>query len=422
MQVKYQIPIEMMLISSSEDDLNKSINFDHDDYHVVINLIGDKIYKNEKQEIWKYSRDIEKFEFQIDDKTKKDNRISELIVKNDKNDLLKLLRSISNRLLFSFRHFGPASGIHELNTNFKKPEYYLYKWKIQFTKDGKAWEDIIDTSEYEIMVNIFTEEATIDTLNKNILSTGNISTIEEAIVEKYTLDPEQEFITNSLEHFKNNNLRLSLIEAIIGLEVVLSQSIKIYLKEIEALSNGKIKSFLKNDLGLTAKVSVMLHLIFSKDDLDNLDIPIVLIAINMRNNIIHGGGSKFSNYKKEDIEEAIRSVWKLVKFLSKYYKNQLMAPGLDEIASAIENKPHVVKPTIKYINRHNVYVRFTYVIVPLPEIEIITKTIEKIIKIFKKKDKYFDKNNNLVVEFYFFGDIKHLWANGKFLEIKQSEK
>ncbi len=417
MKLKYKIPVELIVISRSKDGIKSNINFNHDDFTITINLIGSQIFEQKSQEIWPYSQNFNTFEFIVQDFDKSKDRVSKLITENSREQLSSLLISINNRAIFAFRNFGTACGMHEFNAINDNPEYYLDKWDVEYTNDDKTWIRLIDKYKGEILIKIVREDISLEFLNKNIMSSEKISEIEESINEKYIPNPEQEFLTNSLEQFKNNNFRLSLIESIMALEIILNQCIRKYLLLKLNLEKLKIDKFINPQLGLTARVSVLLNIILTKEKISEIDIDKILKAVNWRNNIIHTTGNFPNNLDIEVIKNHIVEVWNLVKILSQYYSKISAEPELDQIAKSIEKKPHIKCPTIEYIDRHTVWIRFIHLIDLVPEIEIVNEAIIRIIKIFEEKDKYFNAKENLIVDFQQVDQIKHRWQKGDFVEI-----
>lgn len=419
MKLKYKIPVDLMVISSFKDGIKSNINFNHNDFTITINLIGSEIIENKKQGTWPYSQEFNKFEFIIEDFDKSQNSVSKLLNKCSKEDLCSLLTTITNRVIFAFRNFGAASGMHEFNTINDNPEYYLDKWEVKYTKDNKIWVSLVDKDNKEILYKIVREDVSIEYLNKNIMSSEKISEIEESINEKYILNPQQEFLTNSFEHFKNGNFRLSLVESIIALEIILNQCIRIYLSVKLNLEKSKIDEFVKPQLGLTARVSVLLHILLSKETISKISIDKILQAVKWRNHITHKTGNFPDGLDMENIKNHIVEVWNLVKILSKYYSKISTEPELEKIAKSIEKKPHIKCPTIEYIDRNTVWVRFIHLIDLVPKIEFVKEAINRIIKIFEEKDKYFNAKENLIVDFQQVNQIKHRWHKGDFIEIKE---
>src|SRR5690349_11986639 len=72
--------------------------------------------------------------------------------------------------------------------------------------------------------------------------------------------PEDEFLTNTRWHIRNGNLRLALVDSVIGLEIVLARFLDSYLRVIKSVPDSRIRKFIKPDLGITARLAAILDL------------------------------------------------------------------------------------------------------------------------------------------------------------------
>src|SRR4029450_5705664 len=102
--------------------------------------------------------------------------------------------------------------------------------------------------------------------------------------------PEQEFTTNVLEHLKANNLRLAVLEAIIGLEIVLTRYLRAFLRAYQGTPEDRINKFLSPDFGLTARLSGVLDLTLNETDRREFDLTKVMTVVSWRNKVTHGEG------------------------------------------------------------------------------------------------------------------------------------
>ena len=131
----------------------------------------------------------------------------------------------------------------------------------------------------------------LSTENIGELDYNNWPTIVEAIQDNLESPPEQEFITNALEHLKVRNYRLALIESIICLEIVLTQYLKAFFSINKQIPEKRINNFLNPNLGLNARISVLLNLCLDERDIESVNFTNILRAINRRNHIIHKTGN-----------------------------------------------------------------------------------------------------------------------------------
>ena len=132
---------------------------------------------------------------------------------------------------------------------------------------------------------LFGLSALEENIERGSLSVNRWQDIEQGLVEGLKPKPEQEFLTNSLQHLREENLRLALIEATVCLEIVLSQTIQLHLQVKRSFSKKRIEAVL-NNVGLTSRVGLLVESIFALNERSGLQLDKVLQAINWRNKII----------------------------------------------------------------------------------------------------------------------------------------
>ena len=168
---------------------------------------------------------------------------------------------IVNKTLRAIRNFGRVTTARDYKPDQieVKPEDRLRAWKASVRIGGK-WTEVAPQQErggFGAILFGFDES-----VERGSLSMRRWKDIEQALLEHLNPNPEDEFLTDALQHLHDANFRLALIEATVCLEIVLSQCLIVYLEVKRHFSKRKIESVLSN-VGLTSRVGLILDLIFT---------------------------------------------------------------------------------------------------------------------------------------------------------------
>jgi hypothetical protein len=234
-------------------------------------------------------------------------------------------------------------------------------------------------------------------------------------VEGLAPHPEDEFLTNALQHLREDNLRLALIEATVSLEIVLSQCLKAYLTVRRHFSTDRITSVL-NNVGLTSQVGLVLELIFTPDERKEAKLESVLKAIKWRNGIIHKTGHLPVSTPEQEIKDCIYAMLNLSLQLAERREKLRVEPELHELARRVGEKFKVPIPTIDALMYHCIRVKFDFpghnllfphkaTPVPIPNAEIMRKIVGELELMLKVRDPMFNAAKHLAVFFGRYPDV-----------------
>ncbi len=236
------------------------------------------------------------------------NRLESLLQPSSATPLLKLLTDIRNRVVNVIRNFGSTTHIPILKPDFKNPKACLQAWDAHFSSDGKSWNKLV---EEDIHSTDFHALSGFMNVPGN-LRADKWPIIEDALRTGKIAKPEQEFLTNAQEYLEINNLRLALIEAIIGLEIVLDEFL---IRKLQ-LSSEWIDELISR-IGLSRKVDKHLKLTLSQDDFNSVKVSQVLRGINWRNQVMHRVGDLPDAVDPVQLKESILSIINLCNLLAK---------------------------------------------------------------------------------------------------------
>jgi len=402
MKLRCKVPLSTYVLGHSAEALNLESQFKHDNISVKLKLMGEKPLASEEAEKNKlFVCKVNNIFFFIEE-VKIDVKESEY------PKLLRFLTPIINRVFRNIRNFGTVAHINEIYPEDQDARHYLSIWTVEISEDGKSWKNIINDDPLKQFLYMQRTKP-IAKLYSSIWPD-----IEEAIQDNLSAHPEQEFVTNAIEYLRNRNYRMALLESIICLEIVLNQHLSKYLSINMKISKGRINKFLIPQLGLTARVSVLLNLCLNSEDIKKVEFNNVLNVINWRNHIIHKTGHLPKDLPDGMIYQNINSVLNLV-FLLAQRRNQIEAsPEMQQIGKNISEKHDVPIPSIWLLDRHRVLVEFVFYVIPsnFPEVQVLEALALEASTLLSARDKRFNPPEHLYMRYYSFRDIKARWFKG----------
>jgi len=269
MKLKLKIPLHLYLSGPTEQSLEVETSFEHVGVKVNLRLIGENpLILPEGPDDSKVFCHLKGAEFELEDTEPQRSKLSKVVTTEpDYVSILKFLLPIVNRVLRSIRNWGVVAFVAELNPRDDDAKKYIQRWDVQSSEDGENWQAVVkpETGLLNALLSGFLNDERAGNLHVR-----NWSEIEDAIQDNLEPPPEQEFLTNSIEHLNLGNFRLALIEAIICLEIVLTQFLKVYLSINKKLSQNRIDDFLTPQFGIASRVSGLLNLVLDPDDLKKI--------------------------------------------------------------------------------------------------------------------------------------------------------
>lgn len=180
------------------------------------------------------------------------------------------------------------------------------------------------------------------------------------------------------------------------------------------IPRNRIKGFLSPQLGLKARVSVLLPLCLNAEDVERIRFNNVLEAISWRNEVVHGTGH-LPEANEETRRRIIDSVLGLA-FLLAGKRNQIEAsPGMRKIGESISKKHGVPIPEISLLDRHRFLMRFVFFVKPraFPEKQIMEAVAQEASVQLSNRDPRFNPAEDLYITYVAFPDyVVARWQGG----------
>lgn len=357
-RIRLAVPLNLFLNAKEPGLLNlPSLSFNHDESEILVTLKG-----GEPMELRGSKSDEPHFctihQCQIEIREKNDSpKFLELVESKKFGELANLLMPIVNRTLAAIRNFGWVTTAREYRPE-DKPEKLLRAWEAKARVRGK-WREVAPNPKRGPLdpYGLFILEENVE---RSSLSVSHWRDIEQALVEDLKPNPEQEFLTNSLQHLeRDNNPRLALIEATVCLEIVLSECVRLYLGVRRHFDKKKINDVL-NNVGLTSKVGLLIDSLLSFNDRSRGRLDEVLKGIGWRNKIIHHDGHIPSSVPAEGVRDAIYAMLNLALILGRKRDELRAEPEVQKISAAIAERFRCPQPEVEVLRYHEISATFSY--------------------------------------------------------------
>jgi hypothetical protein len=355
LRIRLGVPLNLFLNAKDTDQLNPSLKFDYGHSEVRVTLKGGLPLRVEKSDE-PHFRTIYQCQIEIREKENSTHSLLGLVESKDFEELVNSLMPIVNRTLAGIRNFGWVTTAREYRAE-EKPETLLRAWQAMFRVRG-SWKEIAPPPKRGPF-DFIGFAALEGNVERGSLSVARWRDIEQALVEGLKPNPEQEFLTNALQHLRDGNLRLAIIEATVCLEIVLSQTAQLYL-EVKRHFPKKKAEVVLNNVGLTSRVGLVVSSILSHSERNTSQIDKVLRAINWRNKIVHRTGHLDPSVPSEEVHDAVYEMLNLALALGRKREKLRAEPEVEEISKAIREQFDCPSPEIEVLKYHEISTTFSF--------------------------------------------------------------
>jgi len=412
MRIRLSVPLNLFLNSPQETLLDlPPLTFQNGESEVLITLKGAAPLKVDSGSE-PHFRTIHECQIEVRQKSQAAHNLLELVQSNNFAELSNLLMPIVNKTLVAIRNFGWVTTAREYKPE-QKPEKLLRAWGTKARIHGE-WKEVAPKPP-QTPFDLFYGLGDLDqNVERGSLSVSRWPDIEQALVEGLRPNPEQEFLTNALQHLREENLRLALVEATVCLEIVLSDCLKLYLAVKRKFSKSKIDSVL-NNVGLLSRVGLIVDSMLTYNEGRVAELDKVLQAIRLRNGIIHKTGHLDPSVPREEAHDAIYAMLNLALTLGRKREKLKAEPEMEGIAKAIAGNFHCPSPEIEVLKYHEVSATFSFQSkVPMylraigsplpaddkiPDQDGLQEIIDGLASKLKERDSYFDVKRHLSAKF-----------------------
>ncbi len=411
MEIRILPRVSIYLFGSSADKLDPEVTFQHGDLTCTLRLRSDtEAIENPAAGASpddKFVRHVPNLDIAISDN--ESGELGELLREDGLVRLGTLAVEVCNRCIRAMRNYGFAPGLTELSPEkYESAEPLLRAFGLETHQADEDWEPRFDTDPITLaFAGLFgSPPSTASIRVRNWLA------ISEAIVENLEPPPEYEFSVNAIEQLNARHLRLALLEAIIGLEIVLTRYLRSYLAVRRGFTNSDINAVVTPNLTLSLRVNLLLRLL--KFEAPKFDHRLLRKAIKWRNTIVHRTGKLPSNVDAEGVREAIWEVVGLTERLAHLANQTEASPGLQPIQEQLrEERGHTV--TLTSHRGHDIVAVFLINDEDATQDEML-KLVERIVPPLRERDASFEPERHLTARFAISGfppELAGVWREGE---------
>ena len=421
MKLRFRVPFGVTIWSDHEDaSLDLAAEFaDEPCLKVSCRMEGDgdkQFLEDSDQRSW--TRQITALAFEVDQPDPAPDLATLLA---DPEALRARLTGMINRVLRAIRNTGLTPYVHEVRPQINAKEQ-LELWETERQIPGEQWAPVVEAPQRDLVeLMVFRSKLTPTTSGgpSPWLKAAFWPAIREAIHDNLAPQPEDEFVTNSLEHLNLGNQRLALMEAVIGLEIVLTKYLSKYLEQSRGWSNNRIKDVLRPELGLSLRVQLLLPLIMGQREAKLVDWDDVTIAIRWRNSLVHTTGH-LPEVPPSEVDRRIRAVLFLARMLAQLAYELSEEPAIRDIAVAAAKEYDMPAPAIHVFDKHRVLVQFQLPIFEtIPDVAALNTVVASMADELGKHFGHFDSERDLHVTFSQLAELNYIWTRGELQTLKE---
>lgn len=343
MILRINVPQPLFLYAPFEDSLRDlSVSFTYRHYTVTLTVAGGNVEKatwTKPVDLCQWYRKATELTLTITETERSPHRIADLIRAPLHEDLLKLLEGVTLQIIRVIRNVGIAPELHESLPREESLQEDLQLWAPEVSEDGATWTRVFPPAPGRTLLTSMLLGGRKSGFAMNAeLNSSFWGRIREVLEDDLEIPPEDEFLTNTTGHLRARNYRLAVVDAVIGLEIVLSRYLRAYLDISKGLPKKRINDFLRHDFGLTARLSGILDLTIHESWLKDINLDHVLKAVQWRNVIVHRTGRLPSEVPSGTVHEALNGVLKLARTLAELHVDVLAYLEKTRISQTVRDR------------------------------------------------------------------------------------
>ncbi len=428
-KLRFKYPFQAYIFGPNAESLTFGSQFKHDGFQVDVRPIGKegdkplelKDVPNIPEE-QRWFRSVVFLEFELE--TDAEDSVIGLYVRDrtaeeHKRALHALLLSIVNRVLRAYRNAGICPEIHEERFPAGGPDKHLAFWQIELLQADGNWGRISEG----LALGWFgllgpPADRMIPELKVNLQRTVN-----ETIIDNPEPAPEQEFTINAMEFLRAMNFRMAVVEAVIALEIVLAQYLRLRLGGDKTISARAVADFLSPDLQLRDRLGVMLPLLLGPNGLKEVNLSGIRKVVGWRNRVAHKTGRLPTGVTDEEFHQGVIDILRLIWVLAARRDELRASPELRRIAEEVSGEVGR-SVAIQLLGTRSIFVTTNLKFGEEVDQGLLERVVAAASTRLEKRDKHFQSASDLVVviEKGFPSHPAAMWVRGKATVIKDQQE
>lgn len=428
-RLRFKHPFQAYVIGPNSESLAHESQFEHEGFRVNVRPIGKE--DDEPMELknipdvpdeQRWFRNVTYLEFELE--TPAEDNVIDLYVRDrtaeERNRALHvLLLSIVNRVLRAYRNAGICPEIHEEPFPISGPDAHLMFWGIELLQANGKWERISPPLTLESFGLLGPPAGrTIPELKVSLQRTVN-----ETIIDNPEPPPEQEFTTNAVEFLRAKNFRMAVVEAVIALEIVLAQYLRLRLGGDETISARAIADFLSPNLQLRDRLGVILPLLLGPTGLKDVNLSSIRKVVGWRNRVAHKTGRLPTGVRDEEFHQGVIDTLRLIWLLAARRDELRASPELRRIAEEISGEAGR-SVAIQLLGTRGIFVTTNLKFGEELGEGLLERVVGAATPRLEKRDRHFRSASDLVVVIQkgFLSRPVAMWVGGKATVIRDQQE
>lgn len=244
-----------------------------------------------------------------------DHSLTTLVRSSQWDSVLETLLGVANSCISQIRDAGGVPHVHTITTSEREEaRFVLHRFGVQMSEDGTTWKDIIEKSELSADTGGYLAQL-IATKPKGWLSLSGWVSVKSGLARGTDPDASAQCTVNAQEYIELGNLRLAVLESVMGLELSVASYLGEYGRRKMHMSKSQIDTMLAPAVTLEMRVKCLLPLCEGEQTLPDDILRKVLTVVKWRNDIVHKLGGLPADTSPDVVASYVQVVMIVVEWL-----------------------------------------------------------------------------------------------------------
>jgi hypothetical protein len=286
MMLRYVVPVEFEVYGEGLDEGALTSAFAFKRLNVDVRLAsGEKPYTMDIDGRSVQTLTIDHLSISIDDRS--DNSLTNLVRSSQWDTVLKTLLRVANGCISQIRDTGGVPHVHTITKSGREDaRFVLHNFDVQVSEDGTTWRDIIEKSELYPDARRYLVQLMVSK-PKGWLSLSRWASVKSSLASGVDPDVAAQCTVNAQEYLELGNLRLAVLESVMGLELSVASYLSEYGKRKLHMSKDQIETMLAPTVTLEIRLKCLLPFCQGDRALPDDSLKKVVTVVKWRNAIVH---------------------------------------------------------------------------------------------------------------------------------------
>jgi hypothetical protein len=323
----------------------------------------------------------------------------------DDPTVVGLVVTFLNRVLGGLRNVGfihtakliPLTAV--ANAEAARPYLIQFAVHSRVTRDGE-WSPMHQATMNDRLVEVALARHRVrdpSPMPSGALPTERFIDACDAIEDGQAPAPDQEFYVNALEHVEAGNYRMAIVESVICLELCIAGWMNEWLRR-RGVADQAIQSHFSKDVGIAARVAVMVPVLLHGQFHARYDSAAVLRLIKLRNGIAHKTGH-VEGVPHEQLIALINEAMKLAVTATTHTKRLQATERLAAVQADVQRRCGT-RPNIDFYPPRSYFAEFRYPgLASIPDPRTLEAAVNALGERLSADDRRFVAERDLEVSF-----------------------